>query len=180
MEKIEINTTPEMVENVYSKLEQNIAAYRKTVNRPLTLTEKILAGHLEETFLEKNLDSEARYVFLHPDRVALQDVTGQMVILQFMQSGLNEVSIPTTVHCDHLIQARTSASEDTKASLYENNESTYEPVLWEIPFTEFARNTTLHPWNVEQEGCFEIDTREDYQEALSRYQSHIDQYCLHR
>ncbi|MZH46423.1 MAG: NTP transferase domain-containing protein [Nitrospinae bacterium] len=65
-------------------------------------------------------------------------------------------------------------------SLYENNEFTYEPVLWEIPFTEFARNTTLHPWNVEQEGCFEIDTREDYQEALSRYQSYTDQYCLPR
>ena len=62
------------------------------------------------------------YIFLKPDRVALQDVTGQMVILQFMQSGLTDVSIPTTVHCDHLIQARTSASDDTKHSLYENNE----------------------------------------------------------
>ena len=96
-----------MVENVYSKLEQNIATYKKTVNRPLTLTEKILAGHLEETFLGKNLDSEARYVFLHPDRVALQDVTGQMVMLQFMQTELSTVTLPTTVHCDHLIQART-------------------------------------------------------------------------
>ena len=85
MEKIEIDTTPEIVEIVYSKLEKNIAVYRKTTNRPLTLTEKILAGHLEENFLEKNLDNEASYVFLQPDRVALQDVTGQMVMLQFMQ-----------------------------------------------------------------------------------------------
>jgi len=84
--KIEIGTTQEMVENVYSKLEKNISIYRKTVNRSLTLTEKILAGHLEENFLEKNLDSQANYVFLHPDRVALQDVTGQMVMLQFMQT----------------------------------------------------------------------------------------------
>ena len=110
-----------MVENVYSKLERNVAAYRKTIGRPLTLTEKILAGHLEETFLEKNLDDEASYVFLHPDRVALQDVTGQMVMLQFMQTGLSSVTLPTTVHCDHLIQARTEGKSDTKLAIYENN-----------------------------------------------------------
>ena len=94
LEKIEIDTTSEMVENVYSKLEKNITVYRKTVYRPLTLTEKILAGHLEENFLEKNLDSDANYVFLHPDRVALQDVTGQMVMLQFMQTELKSVTLP--------------------------------------------------------------------------------------
>jgi len=77
LKKIEIDTTPEMVEKVYSKLEKNISRYRKTANRSLTLAEKILAGHLEESFLEKILDNEANYVFLHPDRVALQDVTGQ-------------------------------------------------------------------------------------------------------
>jgi len=122
LEKIKIDTTPEIVENVYSKLEKNISIYRKTVNRSLTLTEKILAGHLEENFLEKNLDSEANYVFLQPDRVALQDVTGQMVILQFMQTGLKSVTLPTTVHCDHLIQARTEGKSDTKLAIYENNE----------------------------------------------------------
>ncbi len=122
MEKIEINTTSEMVEDVYSKLEKNIAAYRKTLGRPLTLTEKILAGHLEESFLGKNLDSDASYVFLQPDRVALQDVTGQMVMLQFMQTGLSSVTLPTTVHCDHLIQARTEGKSDTKLAIYENNE----------------------------------------------------------
>jgi len=111
-----------MVENVYSKLEKNILIYRKTVNRHLTLTEKILAGHLEDNFLVKKLDSEANYVFLHPDRVALQDVTGQMVMLQFMQTELKSVTLPTTIHCDHLIQARTEGKSDTKLAIYENNE----------------------------------------------------------
>jgi len=111
-----------MVENVYSKLEKNISTYRKTVNRHLTLTEKILAGHLEDNFLVKKLDSEANYVFLHPDRVALQDVTGQMVMLQFMQTELKSVTLPTTIHCDHLIQARTEGRSDTKLAIYENNE----------------------------------------------------------
>jgi len=119
---MEINTTPRMVENVYSKLEKNISTYRKTVNRPLTLTEKILAGHLEDNFLMKKLDSEVNYVFLHPDRVALQDVTGQMVMLQFMQTELKSVTLPTTIHCDHLIQARTEGRSDTKLAIYENNE----------------------------------------------------------
>ena len=111
-----------MVENVYSKLEKNVTTYRKSINRPLTLTEKILAGHLEENFLGKNLDSEANYVFLQPDRVALQDVTGQMGMLQFMQTGLSTAALPTTVHCDHLIQARTEGKSDTKLAIYENNE----------------------------------------------------------
>jgi choline kinase len=63
-------------------------------------------------------------------------------------------------------------------TLYENNEPTYRPVLWEIPFTEFASNTPLHPWKVPQEGCFEIDTQEDYNTALDHFQSHLDQYLL--
>ena len=63
-------------------------------------------------------------------------------------------------------------------ALYENNEPTYRPVLWEIPFTEFAQNTSLHPWNILQEGCFEIDTQEDYTTALNYFQSHLDEYLL--
>jgi len=122
LEKIEIDTTPEMVEKVYSKLEKNISIYRKTINRSLTLAEKILAGHLEESFLEKILDNESNYVFLHPDRVALQDVTGQMVLLQFMQTELKSATLPSTIHCDHLIQARTEGKSDTKLAIYENNE----------------------------------------------------------
>jgi choline kinase len=63
-------------------------------------------------------------------------------------------------------------------ALYENNEPVYKPVLWEIPFTEFARNTSLHPWNIAQEGCFEIDTQEDYFAAFSHFQAHLDEYQL--
>ncbi|MBT5027474.1 MAG: NTP transferase domain-containing protein [Nitrospinaceae bacterium] len=63
-------------------------------------------------------------------------------------------------------------------TLYENNESAYEPVLWEIPFTEFARTTPLHPWNIAQEGCFEIDTQEDYCAAFDCFQNHPAQYQL--
>ena len=119
---MQIETTYEMVKSVYTKLEKNIIVYRKTVNRPLTLSEKILAGHLDQDFLGKNLDSDMNYVFLQPDRVALQDVTGQMVMLQFMQSGMKSVALPTTIHCDHLIQARTEGKSDTKLAIYENNE----------------------------------------------------------
>jgi aconitate hydratase len=122
LSEIEIETTPEMVEKVYEKLDKNISKFRTTVNRPLTLSEKILAGHLEDEFLHKNLDEKKNYVFLRPDRVALQDVTGQMVMLQFMQAGLKSVALPTTVHCDHLIQARKEGKEDTKLAMYENNE----------------------------------------------------------
>ena len=119
---MEIETTPELVSKVYKKLEDNISKYRKMVNRPLTLTEKILAGHLDDIESAKNLESNKSYVFLRPDRVALQDVTGQMVILQFMQSGLKRSLLPTTVHCDHLIQARVGGENDTKIALDENSE----------------------------------------------------------
>jgi aconitate hydratase len=122
LSQIEIETTPEMVEKVYGKLETNISKFKTTIKRPLTLTEKILAGHLEDEFLDKLLDEKKNYVFLRPDRVALQDVTGQMVMLQFMQAGLKSVALPTTVHCDHLIQARTEGTSDTKLAMYENNE----------------------------------------------------------
>ena len=85
MEKIKIESTPEMVEKIYKKSRENIKKLRVSLNRPLTLTEKILAGHLEDEFLDKDLENKINYVFLKPDRVALQDVTGQMVMLQFMQ-----------------------------------------------------------------------------------------------
>ena len=122
LEKIEIDTTAEMVQNVYSKLEKNISIFKKTLNRDLTLSEKIFAGHLEEKFLNKILAEGTEYVFLRPDRVALQDVTGQMVMLQFMQAELKSVVLPTTIHCDHLIQARTEGKSDTKLAIFENNE----------------------------------------------------------
>jgi aconitate hydratase len=119
---MEIETTPELVSMVYKKNEENISKYKKMVNRALTLTEKILIGHLEELVEENNLQRGKSYVYLGPDRVALQDVTGQMVILQFMQSGLKRMALPTTVHCDHLIQARIEGAVDTLVALDENSE----------------------------------------------------------
>ena len=98
---------------------------KKQSMRALTLSEKILIGHLfdiEKDDQNQNLERGKSYVFLRPDRVALQDVTGQMTLLQFMQSGLKRTTLPTTVHCDHLIQARIEGVSDTQAAVYENNE----------------------------------------------------------
>jgi len=118
---MEIDSTPELVSTVYLKSKENIAKYRKIVGRPLTLAEKILSGHLSDID-GKDFTGGKDYVFLKPDRVALQDVTGQMVMLQFMQAGLKQASLPTTVHCDHLIRAEVQGDVDMKVSLDENNE----------------------------------------------------------
>ena len=118
---MEIETTSELVSKVYQKTKKNLSNFRKIVGRPLTLTEKILAGHLVE-IEEKNLDEGSNYVYLNPDRVALQDVTGQMVLLQFIQADLKQIAIPTTVHCDHLIRAKVGGEADTKTALDENSE----------------------------------------------------------
>ena len=118
---MEIETTPELVSRVYQKTKENLSKFRQTVNRPLTLTEKILGGHLDE-IEEKNLEQGLNYVYLNPDRVALQDVTGQMVLLQFMQAELKQTAIPTTIHCDHLIRAQVGGETDTKTALDENSE----------------------------------------------------------
>lgn len=118
---METDTTSELVSNVYLKLKKNIAKYRNVVGRPLTLTEKILSGHLHQ--IDDSVFTGGKdYVFLKPDRVALQDVTGQMVMLQFMQAGLKQTSLPTTVHCDHLIRAEVQGDIDMKVSLDENSE----------------------------------------------------------
>jgi aconitate hydratase len=118
---VEINSTPELVSRVYLKLKANIEKYRNIVGKPLTLTEKILSGHLND-INDKRFVGGKDYVFLNPDRVALQDVTGQMVMLQFMQAGLKQTSLPTTVHCDHLIRAEVQGDVDMKVSLDENSE----------------------------------------------------------
>ena len=118
---METDTTAELVFNVYLKLKNNIVKYRNLVGRPLTLSEKILSGHLHEID-DTVFTGEKDYVFLKPDRVALQDVTGQMVMLQFMQAGLKQTAVPTTVHCDHLIRAEVQGDIDMKVSLDENSE----------------------------------------------------------
>jgi len=118
---MEIDTTPELVIRVYKKLDENIQKYRQIIKRPLTLTEKILSGHFYQIDNNK-LDEGKNYVFLIPDRVALQDVTGQMVMLQFMQAELKQTALPTTVHCDHLIRAQVEGDADMKIALDENSE----------------------------------------------------------
>ncbi len=118
---VETGTTAELVSNVYLKLKNNIVKYRNLVGRPLTLSEKILSGHLNE--IDDTVFTGGKdYVFLKPDRVALQDVTGQMVMLQFMQARLKQTAVPTTVHCDHLIRAEVQGDIDMKVSLDENSE----------------------------------------------------------
>lgn len=116
-----IGTTPDLVSKVYTKLETNVEKYRRVAGRPLTLTEKILAGHLAEA-AEKNLDDGKNYIRLRPDRVALQDVTGQMVMLQFISTGLRQTRLPTTIHCDHLIRAKEDGETDMRESLGANRE----------------------------------------------------------
>ncbi|MGI0004931.1 MAG: aconitase family protein, partial [Nitrososphaera sp.] len=120
MSTVEIETTPGLAGRVYAKLEANVAKFRKVAGRPLTLSEKILIGHLDG---DVNAPEAGKsYVFLNPDRVALQDVTGQMTILQFAQAGLKRVKVPTTVHCDHLIQAKVDGATDTRFAILQNNE----------------------------------------------------------
>ena len=116
-----VDSTPQFVEEAYKKMERNLEVVRSRYNRPLTLAEKLLLGHLDDA-TGAELDPGESYINLNPDRVAHQDVTGQMAILQFMQSGRNEVAVPTTVHCDHLIQARVGASSDLQDALNESSE----------------------------------------------------------
>ena len=118
---MQIETTPALVSAVYAKLGENLKKYRNIVGRPLTLTEKILSGHFND-LSDQAFTGGKDYVFLKPDRVALQDVTGQMVMLQFMQAGLSQAALPTTVHCDHLIRAEVQGDVDMKVSLDENSE----------------------------------------------------------
>ncbi|HZD34436.1 MAG TPA: aconitate hydratase [Nitrososphaeraceae archaeon] len=113
-----------IIAGIYRRSENNISRFQTLINKPLTLSEKIIIGHLDlaTANLEGNLVRGKSYVTLRPDRVALQDVTGQMTLLQFMQTGLQRTKVPTTVHCDHLIQARVEGEQDTREALHENSE----------------------------------------------------------
>ena len=119
---MEIKGSLDIISRTYGILENSVSKYKKLLGRPLTASEKILVGHIHNSNINREVQSGSDYIFLDPDRVALQDVTGQMTLLQFMQSDLKSVKVPTTVHCDHLIQARTGGEADTKLALYENNE----------------------------------------------------------
>ncbi len=109
------------VKSLYGKLEAAHAHARKTLGKPLTLAEKILWSHLDDPKQGK-LERGKSFVLLRPDRVAMQDATAQMAILQFMQAGKPQVAVPTTVHCDHLIIAQEGANRDVEISNHQNKE----------------------------------------------------------
>ena len=111
----------DMIKAVYEGMEAKLVKVKEIVGRPLTYTEKILYSHLWETpthALERGKD----YVDLAPDRVAMQDATAQMALMQFMRSGRKTAAVPSTVHCDHLIQAQVGAVDDLNRAKNENKE----------------------------------------------------------
>ncbi|MFZ5976863.1 MULTISPECIES: aconitate hydratase [unclassified Hydrotalea] len=112
----------EMIRKVYAEMPAKIAAARKTLGRPLTLAEKILFAHLHSEQPLNNFERGKSYVDFAPDRVAMQDATAQMALLQFMQAGRPKVAVPSTVHCDHLITARVEAKEDLQVATTESKE----------------------------------------------------------
>jgi aconitate hydratase len=117
MSQLDVND----LKRFYEALPQKYERARKVYGRPLTLTEKILTAHLDKLGEHAPVRGET-YAMLRPDRVAMQDATAQMALLQFMQAQLKKVAVPTTVHCDHLIQARVGAERDMESALDENKE----------------------------------------------------------
>ena len=102
----------EMIRGVYAQMAKKINTARSVLNRPMTLTEKVLYSHLSDDIHQEGYTRGESYVDFSPDRVAMQDATAQMALLQFMMTGKGKVAVPSTVHCDHLIQAKESASID--------------------------------------------------------------------
>ncbi len=117
------STPIELINGVYATLDQRLGAARTKFGRGLTLAEKILINHLDSP--DQELERGDSYVDLRPDRVAMQDATAQMAWLQFMTAGLDEVQVPATTHCDHLIQARIDGKRDLLAAV-ETNEEVYD------------------------------------------------------
>jgi aconitate hydratase len=112
----------EVIRAFYSDLEDKINKIKDALNRPLSLSEKILYSHL---FNSENILPFKRgndYVDFAPDRVAMQDATAQMALLQFMMAGKDKSSVPASVHCDHLIMAKSGAVEDMKSAAFTNSE----------------------------------------------------------
>ena len=118
---VTIESTPEMATKVYQTMEHNLAVVRRRLARPLTLADKVLLGHLDDPE-HQEMEAGRSYLFLRPDRVVLQDVLGQTAMLQFRQTRRDAVAVPTTIHCDHLIQARVEGERDLRESLAENQE----------------------------------------------------------
>jgi len=112
----------EMIKKVYSQIPDRVEAARKLTGKPLTLTEKILYSHLWESVPNKPYVRGSSYVDFAPDRVAMQDATAQMALMQFMQAGKPKAAVPSTAHCDHLIQAKVGAASDLDAAKDINKE----------------------------------------------------------
>src|SRR3990172_2054822 len=111
----------EAIKKLYTSMPDRLAKARKKFSRPLTLTEKILATHAVD-FDNQIWERGKAQLLLRPDRVAMQDATGQMALLQFMQAGKKKVAVPITLHCDHLIRAQTGAERDLVRAVDENKE----------------------------------------------------------
>lgn len=116
-----IETSKEMVQNLYQKMDERLAVVRKRLGRPLTFAEKVLFGHLNDPN-NQDLEAGKSILALRPDRVAMQDATAQMALLQYLSAGRKTTAVPTTVHCDHLIRANQGAGSDMKTALDENRE----------------------------------------------------------
>jgi aconitate hydratase len=112
----------DMIRRVYAQFGEKVDQTRKFLNRPLTLTEKILYAHLSGELPNQPFERGKSYVDFTPDRVAMQDATAQMALLQFMQAGRDKAAVPSTVHCDHLIQAKEGATVDLKSALNSSKE----------------------------------------------------------
>ena len=118
---IAIDSTPQMVARTYSTTAKNLEIVRRRLGRPLSLADKLLLGHLDDPAGQQLAQGESQLA-LRPDRVALQDVLGQTVMLNFMQTRRDSAAVPTTIHCDHLIQARAEGGIDLVQSIEENDE----------------------------------------------------------
>jgi len=116
-----LESTPEFVADVYQRMSRNLEVVRRRLGRPLTLADKILLSHLDDPENQEMIPGKS-YLHVRPDRVILQDVLGQSAMLQFMMTGRKKVAVPTTIHCDHLIEARVAGDLDLSASIAENNE----------------------------------------------------------
>ena len=112
----------DLIKKIYSELPGKVAAARKLVGKPLTLSEKILYAHLSGALPAASYNRGKDYVDFAPDRVAMQDATAQMALLQFMTCGRQKVAVPSTVHCDHLIQAKIGAKQDLQLAIETNRE----------------------------------------------------------
>ena len=118
---VTIESTPAMAAAMYATMEKNLAVVRRRLGRPLTLADKVLLGHLDDPE-HQEMEAGRSYLFLRPDRVVLQDVLGQTAMLQFRQTRRDKVAVATSIHCDHLIQARAEGERDLRESLAENQE----------------------------------------------------------